>query len=194
MNHGGSDKRDAFGPKGADVGQAGAVPPWLKDLKNPNFFHKNYFERGFEKDLSESRRVDRSFVMARAIDNVYQDVTRDIRVEVVPVYVPEQTHFVNQHLYTYNISITNLSSNACQLLRRHWVIVDGHGKKEEVDGDGVIGQQPLLQPGENFQYSSFCPLSTPTGSMRGHFEFVDHNKERFLVRVPLFFLRPDALH
>ncbi len=132
--------------------------------------------------------------MAKAIQNVYSDVTRDIRVEVVPIYVPEQNHFVNQHLYTYNISITNLSSQPCQLLRRHWTIVDGIGKKEEVDGDGVIGQQPVIQPNETFQYSSFCPLPTTTGSMRGHFEFVDQNMEKFMVRVPLFFLRPDALH
>lgn len=144
--------------------------------------------------MSSRVNLDTENTMEANLDNRYVEVTRDISVEVIPLYVPEQNHFVNQHLYTYKITIVNNSNQTCQLLRRHWTIVDGRGKKEEVDGDGVIGQQPTLKPNESFEYSSFCPLATPTGSMRGHFEFRDDQDQSFLVKVPLFFLRPDALH
>ena len=127
------------------------------------------------------------------LDYTYKEMTHDIEVEVIPIYVPDQTQFENQHLYTYNISITNHSEVPCQLLRRHWIIVDGHGQKDEVDGDGVVGEQPIIQPDETYQYSSYCPLPTPTGSMRGTFEFADDNDARFFVKVPLFFLRQDAV-
>lgn len=127
------------------------------------------------------------------IENTYREVTKDIEVEVIPIFIPEQTQFVNQYLYTYNVSITNHSSEPCQLLRRRWVIVDGTGHKDVVEGDGVVGEQPLLQPGDNYQYSSYCPLATPTGNMRGSFFFIDSNKREFEVKVPLFFLRKDAV-
>jgi ApaG protein len=81
----------------------------------------------------------------------------------------------------------------CQLLRRKWIIVDGRGHKEIIEGDGVVGEQPHLNPGENYQYSSYCPLKTPSGSMRGSFFFADSNGEEFEVKVPLFFLRQDAI-
>ena len=99
--------------------------------------------------------------MDTLIANTYTQVTEDIEVEVIPVYVPDQKQFLNQHLYTYNVSITNNSGKTCQLLRRYWVIVDGSGHKEEVQGDGVVGEQPTLAPEQNYQYSSYCPLSTP---------------------------------
>lgn len=127
------------------------------------------------------------------LEHIYKESTYGIEIEVIPIFIPEQTQFVNQYLYTYNISITNNSDNVCQLLSRHWIITDGHGKKEEVKGMGVVGNQPVIQPGETYQYSSFCPISTPTGNMRGAFEFVSNNRPSFWVKVPLFFLRQDAL-
>lgn len=127
------------------------------------------------------------------LENLYTETTDGIEVEVIPIYVPDQTQFVGQFLYTYNISIKNNSSQGCQLLRRYWVIVDGQGHREEVEGDGVVGEQPLIQPGETYQYSSYCPLATPTGNMRGFFTFVDQNGREFDVKVPLFFLRKDAV-
>ncbi len=127
------------------------------------------------------------------LDYVYKELTHDIEVEVVPIYVPDQTQFINQHLYTYNISITNRSEVSCQLLNRHWIIVDGNGQKDEVEGEGVVGEQPVIQPNQTYQYSSYCPLATPTGNMRGTFEFVDDRNSRFFVKVPLFFLRPDSI-
>ena len=81
----------------------------------------------------------------------------------------------------------------CQLLNRHWIIVDGMGQREEVQGEGVVGEQPILEPGENYQYSSYCPLPTQTGSMRGSFEFLGADQQLFQVKVPLFFLRPDTV-
>ena len=127
------------------------------------------------------------------VEHTYMQMTREIEVEVIPIFVPDQTQFEGQYLYTYNISITNHSQSKCQLLRRHWIIVDGEGHREEVTGDGVVGEQPVLEPEQNYQYSSFCPLKTPTGNMRGSFTFVDAEGIEFDVKVPLFFLRKDAV-
>jgi ApaG protein len=76
-----------------------------------------------------------------------------------------------------------------QLISSHWIITDGAGIVHEVKGPGVIGEQPQLKPGEKFEYSSFCPLKTPTGNMRGTFQMVNHLGAQFDVKVPLFFLR-----
>lgn len=127
------------------------------------------------------------------LENTYSQVTQDIQVEVVPVYVPEQSQFPQQHLFTYNISITNHSNDTCQLLQRHWIIVDGKGHREDVHGEGVVGEQPILKPGQCYQYSSYCPLPTPTGNMRGFFTFINSKGIEFQIPVPVFFLRQDAL-
>lgn len=127
------------------------------------------------------------------LENIYSQSTQDIDVEVIPLYVPEQKQFKDQYLYTYNISITNNSSLTCQLLSRHWIIVDGFGRKEEIRGEGVVGNQPSIKPGETYQYSSYCPLPTPTGNMRGSFSFINDDEVEFKVAVPVFFLRQDAI-
>ncbi len=127
------------------------------------------------------------------IENIYRETTKNIEVEVIPIFVPDQTQFVGQFLYTYNVSITNHSTAPCQLLSRKWIIVDGNGGCETVEGDGVVGEQPLIEPGATYQYSSYCPLPTPTGNMRGSFYFVDLQGREFEVKVPLFFLRKDAI-
>lgn len=127
------------------------------------------------------------------IENTYKQTTQDIEVEVIPIFVPDQTQFPDQYLYTYNVSITNHSLESCQLLSRRWIIIDGNGNKEVIEGEGVVGEQPTLSAGQNYQYSSYCPLSTPTGNMRGSFFFVDQFRQEFEVKVPLFFLRKDAV-
>ena len=127
------------------------------------------------------------------IENTYSLTTKDIEVEVIPIFVPDQTQFPGQFLYTYNVSITNHSLEPCQLLSRKWIILDGEGHKQVIEGEGVVGEQPHLSPGDNYQYSSYCPLPTATGNMRGSFFFVDSNGEEFEVKVPLFFLRKDAI-
>ena len=115
------------------------------------------------------------------------------RVEVEPRYLPEQSS-PSQGLYgfSYTITITNTGEVASQLISRHWVISNSAGELEEVKGLGVVGQQPLLKPGEAFQYSSGCRLRTPTGTMQGSYFCVAEDGERFEVEVPVFMLDDGA--
>ncbi len=129
----------------------------------------------------------------------YQQVTEEVQVEVFPFYVEEQSDpQKGLYFYAYRIRITNLGPNTCQLQGRHWIIRNGKGQEEHVQGEGVVGQKPVLHSGESFEYTSFCPLNTPTGNMRGRFEMSvdkDGTTERFWVTVPVFFLRrPTTLH
>ena len=123
-------------------------------------------------------------------------VTSDILIEVAPRLVPESTDADKPvFVFAYRIRITNQSSGSVQLLNRYWLITDGMGRKEEVRGPGVIGQQPKLAPGESFEYESFCPLPTSTGTMRGQYEFVGQNGAHFEVEIPEFFLAdPRSFH
>ncbi len=102
-----------------------------------------------------------------------ETVTRGIRIIVKPRYVAEQSDpATQQYLFAYHITIRNEGDETVQLLSRHWVITGGDGKVEEVRGPGVVGYQPVLQPGEEFQYTSGCPLNTPVGTMHGEFNMV----------------------
>lgn len=115
-------------------------------------------------------------------------VTRGIRILVQPRFVPEQSDPADgQYLFAYHITIRNEGSQTVQLLSRHWVITDGEGKVEEVRGPGVVGYQPVLKPGEEFQYTSGCPLGTPVGTMHGEFNMVlAETGERFDARIAPF--------
>ncbi|WP_041376801.1 Co2+/Mg2+ efflux protein ApaG [Polaromonas naphthalenivorans] len=109
--------------------------------------------------------------------------------EVLPQYLPEQS--APEHgLYgfSYTVTITNTGEVAAQLISRHWIISDANGHNEEVKGLGVVGQQPLLKPGESFQYTSGSRLRTPSGTMHGSYFCVAEDGERFEVVVPLFVL------
>jgi ApaG protein len=121
---------------------------------------------------------------------LYAEVSHDILIEVAPVYVPERSNRdLKYYFFAYTIRIENVGSRTCQILRRHWVIRDGNGHEEHVVGDGVVGEQPFISPGEIFTYTSACPLRTPTGNMRGIYEMIDDERTRFKVAIPLFFLR-----
>ena len=121
---------------------------------------------------------------------MYREITREIQIEVEPAFVPEQSHPREGYFFfSYKVRITNLGGAPTQLVSRHWVITDGNGEVHEVEGPGVIGQQPNLAPGESFEYSSYCPLPTPTGNMRGSYWMLDASGKRFPVKIPLFFLR-----
>ena len=113
-------------------------------------------------------------------------------VDVQPQYLPEQSDPAQDiYSFAYTITITNSGDVPAQLIARHWVINDARGHTEEVKGLGVVGQQPLLKPGESFQYTSGTRLRTPSGLMRGHFFCVAEDAERFEAEVPAFVL--DAL-
>lgn len=111
------------------------------------------------------------------------------RVDVQPQYLPEQSA-PEQGLYSfaYTITITNSGQVPAQLISRHWLITDAHGLVEEVKGLGVVGHQPLLKPGESFEYTSGCRLRTPSGSMQGSYFCVAEDGERFEAEIPAFAL------
>jgi ApaG protein len=111
------------------------------------------------------------------------------QVEVVPQFLPEQSA-PEQDIYSfsYTITITNSGEVPAQLIARHWVITNAQGQAEEVKGLGVVGHQPLLKPGESFEYSSGCRLRTPTGTMQGSYFCVAEDGERFDVEIPAFVL------
>lgn len=127
-------------------------------------------------------------------------VTRGIRVEAHARMVPPATARSllasspegAVALYTYRVRITNQGLGPARLLARHWIILDGDGDRRDVAGEGVIGQQPHLKPGETFVYDSYCHLSTLWGTMEGTYTFIDDGGERFVVRIPRFFLTPPA--
>ena len=112
-------------------------------------------------------------------------------VEVRPEFLPEQSD-AEQGVwaYSYTVNIRNRGTVAAQLVARHWVIMDDNGRTEEVRGLGVVGHQPLLQPGETFEYTSWTRLHTPSGSMRGSYLCVTEDGERFDAPIPEFALRP----
>jgi ApaG protein len=119
---------------------------------------------------------------------MYRAVTRDIEVCVEPFYLPDRSD-----PWAYRITIANNSGDFVKLLSRYWHITDGSGKVEEVRGPGVVGEQPELEPGDSFQYTSGCPLSTPSGIMVGRYTLCDRNGATFEVDIPAFSLDiPDA--
>lgn len=116
-------------------------------------------------------------------------VTHGIRVDVVARFVPERSNPVeNEWFFAYTITIKNQSDLTVQLLSRHWVITDADGKVEEVRGPGVVGQQPILPPGQSFEYTSACPLATSFGVMQGTYQMVTPDGERFDITIAPFSL------
>ena len=123
-------------------------------------------------------------------------VTHGLRVEVEARYSPDHSNPAgNQWFFLYTIHIANEGSEVCQLISRHWVIRNATGRVEEVRGPGVVGQQPVLEPGESFEYTSGCPLDTPFGSMEGSYQMVTAAGARFDAEIARFELRePGAIH
>jgi len=110
-------------------------------------------------------------------------------VQVAPQFLPDQSAPAEGvYSFAYTITITNAGQVPAQLISRHWIITDATGQIEEVKGLGVVGHQPLLQPGQSFQYTSGCRLRTPTGSMHGSFFCVAEDGERFEAAVAPFLL------
>lgn len=117
-------------------------------------------------------------------------VTHSVRVEVLARHAPENSRpQEGEWVFQYTVRITNLSSNTVQLLSRHWVITDALEHVEEVQGPGVVGEQPVLAPSESFKYSSWCPLKTPTGMMYGTYRMVGAGGEQFDIEIAPFGLK-----
>ena len=123
-------------------------------------------------------------------------VTNNVRVEVQSQYLAEGSQpFQDQWRFAYMIRITNEGEGTVQLLSRHWIITDATGHKEEVTGPGVVGEQPVLAPGESFQYNSWCNLGTSTGVMRGTYQMVTEDGHHFDVEIAPFALHePYTVH
>jgi len=120
---------------------------------------------------------------------MYSETTRAIRISVDTIYVDDQSEPDDFHfVWAYHIRIENNGSETVQLLRRHWHITDSHGRVQEVRGEGVIGEKPVLEPGETFEYTSGTPLSTPSGFMVGSYQMVNEDGKHFSVSVPAFSL------
>ena len=125
-----------------------------------------------------------------------QAITRGLEVQVESRYVPEQSSPGDgAWFFAYTVSLHNVGEETMQLISRHWVITDADGHVEEVQGPGVVGAQPVLRPGEKFQYSSACPLPTAFGTMHGSYQMVTEDGEKFDAEVAAFSLStPYALN
>ena len=120
--------------------------------------------------------------------------TRGIVVRVSVSYLPEQSEPVRgRWFWAYHIRIENEGARAVQLLTRHWIITDGRGARHSVEGEGVVGEQPMIAPGGSFDYVSGCPLSTPTGHMQGSYHMLDEDGAAFDVAIPKFALIAPAV-
>jgi ApaG protein len=120
---------------------------------------------------------------------MYSETTRAIKVTVRPFYLEQHSSpDDSRYVWAYHVRIENGGGETVQLRNRHWQITDSQGRVQEVRGPGVVGEQPTLAPGESFEYTSSCPLPTPSGFMVGDYEMETTGGENFLVQVPAFSL------
>lgn len=119
----------------------------------------------------------------------YEETTHGIRITVQPKFMHDESSLAkSQFMWAYAVHIENQSDRTWTLTHRHWRIIDSAGRTQSVDGEGVVGQTPTLQPGEDFSYSSGCPLSTPSGMMSGSYDFVDEEGKLLKAKIPTFSL------
>jgi len=125
---------------------------------------------------------------------MYRKFTHNIEVSVLPVYIDERSDpEKNVYFWAYRVQIDNQSEETVQLHSRYWHITNAEGVVEEVSGEGVVGEKPVIPPGEQFEYTSGCPLTTPSGIMVGHYEMKTESGENLRVMIPAFSLDlPDA--
>ena len=119
----------------------------------------------------------------------YEATTRGIVVRVRPEYLPQQSDpDEGRWAWAYHVELVNLSAETVQLVARHWIITDATGRVEQVQGLGVVGEQPTLRPGESHAYTSGCPLPTPSGTMAGSYLMITDRGEQFQAEIPAFSL------
>lgn len=120
---------------------------------------------------------------------MYSEKTADILVSVEPTYLEDQSEPDDNHfVWAYTVTISNEGDEKVQLLNREWQITDSSGQRQEVRGPGVVGEQPVLEPGQSFEYTSGCPLNTASGFMVGAYEMVREDGSTFEVQIPMFSL------
>jgi ApaG protein len=125
----------------------------------------------------------------KGVSAMYSETTRSIRVSVEPIYLEEQSSPAeSRYVWAYHVRIENRGRETVQLRNRYWKITDNRGQMQEVRGPGVVGEQPILGPGEAFEYTSGAPLPTPSGIMVGTYEMQTRGGESFSVRIPAFSL------
>ena len=125
----------------------------------------------------------------------YIKTSNNIQVEVRPLYLEDRSNPVGRkHVYVYFITIRNLGSQRVQLLKRHWEIEDSIGEKYEVDGDGVIGKKPVIEPDAEFEYNSSCMLKSYSGVMNGYYLMENEEGKPLKVIIPRFLLRSHKLN
>jgi len=120
----------------------------------------------------------------------------NFNVAIATTYLEDQSNIdADEYVFSYKVSISNNGESPAQLISRHWVITDANGEVREVKGLGVVGKQPMIQPGETYQYTSHTVFSLPSGKMHGTYEMVDETGERFSVEIPAFECKmPRILH
>lgn len=120
---------------------------------------------------------------------MFSAITHSVRVTVEPVYLPNHSEpEEDRYVWAYRVQIENLGQQSVQLIARHWKITDAHGHIREVRGQGVVGQQPQLEPGESFEYVSGAPLNTPSGIMAGNYRMQTQQGEQLDIVIPAFSL------
>ena len=120
---------------------------------------------------------------------MYSKTTKKINITVNPFYLEDQSEPNNNHyVWAYKITINNNGKETVQLKNRYWKITDSSGNSREVSGSGVVGEQPILKPGEKYEYTSGAPLNTPSGFMNGYYEMSKKDGSNFEVEIPLFSL------
>ena len=131
-----------------------------------------------------------------AMTNINSDTPYKISVKVDPFYIEDQSApEENRYVFAYTVNIQNTGTVAAKLVARHWIITDANGKIQEVRGQGVVGEQPYLRPGEGFQYTSGAVLDTAVGTMHGTYQMVGEDGSQFDAEIPIFTLSvPRTLH
>ena len=125
-----------------------------------------------------------------ATPEMSDEITQGIRVGAAAFYLPQESDpDDNRYAFGYTIVIANEGDRPAQLLRRHWVIIDANGHREDVRGPGVVGETPRLEPGQAFKYQSFCPLGTPWGTMEGTYTMQRDDGDTFEAKIGRFYLR-----
>lgn len=120
---------------------------------------------------------------------MFSETTHSVRVTVSPTYLPDHSEpEEDRYVWAYRVCIENLGQQSIQLRARHWKITDARGQIREVRGEGVVGQQPLLEPGESFEYVSGTPLTTPSGIMAGNYHMETQQGEQLEITIPAFSL------